>query len=1143
MSLQKQTISLNLSNGIDQKSDDKVGPNDSFSDARDVTFDKIGTLYKRPGNDQLGVNSYYPLSNPLTIGASPIPNNVMGYKDQKLLINKGALYSQYANDLKWYFKGHHYPITIDKSIIHSNQYSSYNADSQTLNGITAYAYREDNPSDVTKNAVCLTVIEEQTGNYILNSVALEYGALIENVKVVKFSSAMFAIWRSGNTLKIANIPTNSTTAINTTSLFTDMKFIAPYTGEILSAEVGFDIVYTNKSGVGERVFVTYYNSSNQIKVFSLLSTGVVDTTMGSLLISNTLLNRGISIYYNTTADVLLLGYSELSLSTYTTQIQLASFSTTAITAGSVFAAGASSMFPVTNITFVRDPFTPANTQVFFDEYFSGQFAGKTVDQPTIYRREIAPTGAVGSTKILVMNGVGIAAKAIADDSRKTIYLPTMANTFTQGTHFILDVFRGRSDSQPNVLAKFNYGIAATKRSYYLPHFPQLSSGKYYFPVMVNVAIADSFQGLYRTGISKAIIDLTPKYSASNVLLNNAVYMSGGYVGYYDGADTYEHGFFLNPEAVQVSVLAQNSAAISVQIIAQGSATVKERTLFTFTSGGMMSAIGSCVGPSNYLTFNTPTTSYVVWFKIAGTGSAPAAAGTKIEVDLEGTETPDQVLKKFKAAIIASGAAVTVLDDGSIMNNAVGVVTDATVVGMVNGLIGLKNAGSVQYSAIFYYVDNNGQVIRSAPSIPTTATIVANSFSTITVWAPPITNKNISMVMVQLYGTTSNGTTLKKLTQFISTDKAMAQTSQAIVFTDNDADSSINTGEAIYTSGGVLSNYSPGATRHLSIFKNRLIATDEDLNSIIYSKTSVQGNAFEFSEELTVDIPDDSDPLRGHAQLDDKMIIGKGQKIYYLAGDGANDLGQGSSFTIPTLISADVGISNHNSIVQYPLGLIFKSDKGIYLLDRSLQVSYAGKNADNFKSAYISKGVLLKNDNQVRFTVQNSNDVIVYDYLQQKWVIHSNGYATDATMFGDSYARVNTSGVVFVENKTKWTDGVTSYNHSVKTNWLQVKNVQDYQRIYRLIILGQLRSAHSLQFKIYYNYDDTNFDFYSFDSSSITDGVYQPMIHLAKQKCDAIKIEMVVVPNGGTEACLDLVDMSFQVGVKAGLMKVNSSKRI
>lgn len=1146
MALQKQTISLNLSNGIDQKSDDKVGPDSSYSAARDVTFDKIGTLYKRPGSDQLGVNSYYPLTNQLTIGPSSIPSNVMGYKNQKLLINKGALYSQYANDSKWYFKGHHYPVTIDKNIIHSNQFNSYNADSETLNGITAYAYREDDPHDVTKNATKLTVVEEATGNYILNNYSLSESPLMDRAKVIKFSNAMFVIWREGTNLKIANVPLTATMAITITTIQTDAgsPTVDPYS--MLQGDFGFDTVYTNKAGVGERVLVVYPTNAGQIKVFALLNTGVVDGAMAAMTSASALLNRGCSIYYNAAADKVYIGYTELSAGTYTTYVRVASFTTAAISTGTLLTLGASSIYPAQNIAFARDPFTPSNTQVFFDEYFSAILGGKTVDQPTLYRREISPSGLVGSDKVLVLKGLSICGKPITDDNRQTVYLPALSSTFTQSTHFILDVFRGRSDSQPNVLAKFNYGIASTKKAFYLPRFSLLSGGKYYLPVVVNVAIDDGFQGVYRTGISRAIVDLLPKYAASNVLLNNAIYMSGGYVGYYDGSDSYEHGFFLNPEPVQVSNLAQNAKAVTATVSQQGTASLAEITVFSFTSAAMMAAIGSCVGPANYLTFNTPTTSYVPWFKIAGSGSAPVIAGTKIEIDLDGNETPEQVVAKFRAAVVASGAAVTVIPNGAnaiVTNSAVGSVADATVVGMTNGFIGLKNTGSVQYSAIFYYIDNNGQVIRSAPSTPVTVTVGANSSNAITVWAPTVTNKRIGQIMVQLYATIAGGTTFHKIYQVTSSDMPFSQALQAVAFFDNNADNQISGGEALYTSGGVLGNYSPGATRHLSIFKNRLVATDEELNSIIYSKTSIQGNAFEFAEELTVDLPDDADQLKGHAQLDDKLVIGKGQKLYYLAGDGANDLGQSSSFMIPTLIAADVGVSNHNSIVQYPFGLIFKSDKGIYLLDRSLQVSYAGKNTDDFKSADISKGVLLKNENQVRFTVQNSNDVIMYDYLQQKWVIHSNGLCTDAAMFGDSYARVNANGVVFVENNTKWTDGATSYSHSVKTNWLQIKNVQDYQRIYRLIVLGELKSAHTLNFKIYYDYDDTNYDSYSFDSSRITDGVYQPMIHLAQQKCEAIKIEMTVVPNGGSEECLELVDMSFQVGVKAGLMKVNSSKRI
>jgi hypothetical protein len=116
--------------------------------------------------------------------------------------------------------------------------------------------------------------------------------------------------------------------------------------------------------------------------------------------------------------------------------------------------------------------------------------------------------------------------------------------------------------------------------------------------------------------------------------------------------------------------------------------------------------------------------------------------------------------------------------------------------------------------------------------------------------------------------------------------------------------------------------------------------------------------------------------------------------------------------------------------------------------------------------------------------------------------------------------------------------------------MKIKGMQDFQRIYRMIVLGELKSSHTLNFKIYYDYDETNYDEYTFLSSAISgaaydDSVYQPELHLKRQKCDSIRIVMTVIPTGTatTEESLKLIDMSFQVGLKQGLNKVKAGKKL
>jgi len=53
-------------------------------------------------------------------------------------------------------------------------------------------------------------------------------------------------------------------------------------------------------------------------------------------------------------------------------------------------------------------------------------------------------------------------------------------------------------------------------------------------------------------------------------------------------------------------------------------------------------------------------------------------------------------------------------------------------------------------------------------------------------------------------------------------------------------------------------------------------------------------------------------------------------------------------TEPSLIPTDTGTINPRSIVLTPMGIMYQSEKGIYLLDRSLQVSYIGADVEAYR---------------------------------------------------------------------------------------------------------------------------------------------------------------------------------------------------
>ena len=68
------------------------------------------------------------------------------------------------------------------------------------------------------------------------------------------------------------------------------------------------------------------------------------------------------------------------------------------------------------------------------------------------------------------------------------------------------------------------------------------------------------------------------------------------------------------------------------------------------------------------------------------------------------------------------------------------------------------------------------------------------------------------------------------------------------------------------------------------------------------------------------------------------------------------------------------------MVLTPQGLFFKSNKGIYILERSLVLKYIGFPVDDFNNLNITKADIFAKDNEVRF-LTSDGVCLVYNYLE------------------------------------------------------------------------------------------------------------------------------------------------------------------
>ncbi len=515
-------------------------------------------------------------------------------------------------------------------------------------------------------------------------------------------------------------------------------------------------------------------------------------------------------------------------------------------------------------------------------------------------------------------------------------------------------------------------------------------------------------------------------------------------------------------------------------------------------------------------------------------------------------------------LYAVGGLLNVYDGQYITEQGFHLFPEGVAAGTNSASGGSMSDGTYLYYAVYQWIDNKGNIHRSAPSIALSATTNAGGSSQtqdIDVPTLPITQKTGARgeVTIELYRTEDAGTIPYKVTS-VSSPEFNDLTVDTVTITDTLADSSIISNEILYTTGDVLENIAAPSCDIVTSHTNRLfIAGLQDKNEIRYSKIVRRGEGVAFNELLSIQIDPTGGEITNLASMDANLIVFKRDNIYRVGGEGLNDTGQDSTLTEPELISSDVGCVDGNSVVLGPQGLFFKSAKGIYLLDRSLQAQYIGANVEDFNSETITSANLLDDVNEVRFTTDGGN-ILVYNYYFGQWSTFTNYTVDDALVFNNAYTFIDDNDNVWQEYNG-YKDNGGFVNSKITTPWIKVSGIQGFQRVYKVAILGDFRSKHMLKMTIYNDYSVIPVQEHMFDVSSILsansgfygDGVYgsdnygtdnsdvyQFELHMKKQKCQAVRVEIEDIfsnaDNDGSGEGAAITGLTLEIGSKRGVNK-------
>jgi hypothetical protein len=546
---------------------------------------------------------------------------------------------------------------------------------------------------------------------------------------------------------------------------------------------------------------------------------------------------------------------------------------------------------------------------------------------------------------------------------------------------------------------------------------------------------------------------------------------------------------------------------------------------------------SLIAGGSYFVFQaSPATNilqqYYVWFKVAGVGvdpKPPAVSGlnqTAIPVVLTGTETEPQVAAAIVAAalvvpsvpllgsiqsgpcaLLSGGTAVASTYAGiQAYNPAVGGVADnylgssngavvAPIAGTSFGVVGVGYS-SYNYEAVYEWVDGQGQLHQSAPSVPLVTTVpgyaqvgtgsltgTTTAFNTgvLQISVPNYRTTQKANVGIAYYRTQTSGNTFYRESSAI-TPILSSLTVDYSTFTSQVPDATLSGLQLIYTTGGVNPYAGPPACGWCSTVGDRLWLTQlEDPLLYWFSNYFTNGSGVAWSTTQTQRLDQAAGPSVAVSVLDTNVLLFGSNQIYLMNGSGPDATGNGS-FNGPTVVSNSLGARDPNSIIQYDQGVIFKSGKGFWNLDRAGNLIYIGVDVEGYNSDIVTDGLVVPGTTEIRF-LSATGTTLVYDYLNPdtsvenvlsgNWGPYTNHQGMQSIVYNGLYYYRRNNGQVYYETPGVYGDNGVGYGFYFASSWLKGDGkVKSLKRFWEFLIKGYFTGLNPIQVTINANYSGT-----------------------------------------------------------------------
>lgn len=1029
-----QKVNINFSQGLNTKTDPWQVPIGQFDKLKNSVFQTGDQLSKRPGYGQVVMST--PPSSYLTT----LNNN---------LTSIGSSVNAYSESLGAFVtKGNLQPCALNVLPLIRNNLNQTQADTAIANGLVLTTFTQVNNTNagaVTQRMYAVAdvvtgqniiapqaIVPLSTGAIVGSSRAYVVGNYFVVVSPVLVSSTMTLQYFS---IPVLNPLLNGSSNASAPQNVTTQSYIA------ISSNPGWDAVSFNNSS--SNALVLAYNSTTGaqgVHVAVITAAQIAQNQSSSTILAfagSTNIAAILSICCDLTSNTNIFYVSFWNNSTsngYALAVQITFGLAPVIT--QQFAP--QQIITTTVISNLASAAQNGSVLV-FSEVTHAYSYDASVPSNFINGITVSSAGAVGS-QYVVVRSVGLASKAFIVNG--VIYFLSAFQSPFQPSYFLMN---GSSTSaNPIVVSKLAYANGGGYLSLGLPNV-NIVGGVAYVPYLYKDDIEalntlsntqqTTAGGIYsQAGVN--LVDFDVQTKIVNVVEKAMnLQITGGYLANYDGYLPVENNFFVFPDSIEA----------------------------TFTATSTVTPTGTVVSGSPIINTVSSVTGVSPGMTITGTGIPTGST-----ILFVGTTT------------------ITISANATASNSSVTLTIQGNIASVPSG--GTAGAGAYFYQAVYEWSDNNGLISRSTPSIPFSVTTTGSSTAAIITVVGPmlrLTSKIANKVKITLYRWSEFTQVYNQVTT-ISAPILNDTTVDSWSFVDTQPDLNVVGNNILYTTGGVVpDNNGPASNGIQTVFDNRVWVVDaENPNTAWVSKEIIPNTPVEFSSDFTIYISPTTGnvkslgPIKAMAPMDDKIVFFFDQGAVYINGQGPNNLGTTAigcslgNYSQPIFITSIVGCSNQNSLVLTSEGLMFQSDKGIWLLSRGLQATYLGAAVERYNDLLVTSACSIPNTNYVLFTL-NDSIMLMYDYYYSQWGTFEGVQAISACIQNNLHTVLDRFGRIGQQTPDAYVDFGNPVLLSFVTSWINIAELQGYQRFIDFYILARYLSPHKLDCKLAYDYIESD----------------------------------------------------------------------